>query len=533
MKPFSIISKVRLKKAVAYLVLPALSVLVTIAITTDLFNTQKKAKALPECTIDTAAKASGGIPSTCEGEDVIIDGPYTVDAGQIKVIDDPDLANRVVCNGTGNITCDSKRKFKSLVMKNGVILTHAQAPAKETSVTLETTGTDRWIKVDIELTGNLELRAGSRIDVDGKGYPGGVYAHPNGYGPKGGYGIVEPNGGNIGANGGWHKGSGGRGWCNDTDAGECPNPTGGAEADGLIPANSYSTDFPFDFGSAGGHANQLAGGSKMPGADGGAGGGRIRIHAGGNLIIKPTSRISADGITGGNLITEGENERQLAGAGAGGSVFLSANEYFTRVSDPTAGIFGISAVGGEVRDLLTGVFYKEGSTVPGPLTWSNIKHSVGSDGILTNDSSLMITDVYARGGYSNYFKNRQVVGAGGGGGEVRILDLSTKFNLYKYLEAFSRGGAGSAFNPYALQVGDQIVVNIEVTNLTVGQTFTVEDKALRVTSGTGSCVPIEFTQMREVGGSFVIEGTWAVTGVTWNATANTTIEKFKYNCEVE
>ncbi len=524
MKRLSLVSRIRLRQAITYLMLPLLAVLITLGVTTDLFNTQKTAQAI-------TLSGGGSIPETIgKTDDLILNGGiYYMD--DVRVFQSGDKVGQF-CSQSQTLNCDSKRHFKNLTLTNGAVLTHHPAPAQDTSVVDETTGAHRWRKVDIELSGDLKINSGSRIDVDGKGYPGGVRTHPKGYGPKGGNGVIETNQARVGANGGGNKGRGGQGYCIGSDGG-CVNPEGGTEFEGIIPQTYNDTNYDFDFGSGGGHANQFHGVVlKIAGANGGAGGGRIKIFASGQIIISNwgsnlNSQITADGKTG-YLHSEGGNEKELSGAGAGGSVFLSANGFTTPVSSPKDAVYGISAIGGEVRNYNTKEFYKEDSPIPGLLDWVALSHSVGADGVLTNGTSLLLTSISAKGGYSNYLNGYKLLGAGGGGGEVRIVDLSSKFNMYKKLENHSRNDDPNiTFNPYALQVGDVIKVTIEVTNLTVGQTVTISDDILvSKPNGSVKCIPLQGTYGN---GAYPSNGTT----ISWSITATSDVESVSYYCKVQ
>lgn len=176
MKRISLISRIRLRAAITYLVLPCLAVLITLGVTTDLFNTHKVAQAVNITSGDS-------IPAGNYDKDIVINNTTIYMDYQAVYQSGANIGE--ACSSVSDENCDTKRRFKSLTLKNGAVLTHTQASARDTSVTLEASDSssiDKWRKVEIELTGNLILESGSTIDVDGQGYPGGVYAHKDGSG---------------------------------------------------------------------------------------------------------------------------------------------------------------------------------------------------------------------------------------------------------------------------------------------------------------------------------------------------------------
>lgn len=443
------------------------------------------------CTLtNVGADIRYNIPAECENKDVIINGvgsTYTIYADEIKVLQS---GTRADCSDTNNENCDSKRVFKSLTLKGSAVLTHQYVTVGEVNADPDgdlannTTGTARWKKVDIELTnGNLTLEDTASINVDGAGYPGGTYSpnHPNGYGPYGGYGIVEPAEGKIGANGGGNWGKGGRGYCTDNGDGECPNPNGG-EFEGLDPGQTNSGTVDFNYGSGGGHANQLWN-DKTTGADGGSGGGRIRIAVNGDIVLSSSqNKIVANGQDG-TTHTEGGDEWEVSGAGAGGAILLYAKNFITPAPNPPGDVYGADSNGGKISDYTNGYIYTSVSTFSG-LDWSSIKYGLGSDGLLVNDTTAtIITNISASGGDDTYHSGKSVFGGGGGGGQLVLSDGRNQFTIKKKLESIDRPGDGIDFNPYSLRVGDTIKVIITVTNFQTGRSFRVNDEFLKTPTG--------------------------------------------------
>jgi hypothetical protein len=485
------------------------------------------------------------IPAECENKDVTINGTgaaYTVYADEIKVLQS---GTRAGCSDANNENCDSKRVFKSLALKGSTILTHQNVTVGEVNadpdgdLTNNTTGTARWKKVDIELTGgDLNLSGTAEINVNNAGYPGGTYLpyHPNGYGPYGGYGIVEPAEGRIGANGGGNWGNGGRGYCTDNGEGECPNPNGG-EFEGLNPAQANSGTIDFNFGSGGGHANQLWNG-KTTGADGGNGGGRIRIAVSGDIVLSGNlNKIIAEGAPGATH-TEGGDEWEASGAGSGGSILLYATSFITPTTNPAADVHGSRSDGGKILDYSNKYIYMPDSTIPGGLDWSSIKYGLGGDGLFINDTAdTKITNISAIGGDNYYYSSpRNVFGGGGGGGQVVLSDGRNQFTIKKKLEPIDRPGDGIGFNPYSLRVDDTIKVVITVTNFQVGRSFKVSDEFLKTPTGAArKCAYVAGSETPTI----PTPPQASDTSITWPAYLPTTADvslgykEFSYYCKVQ
>lgn len=137
---------------------------------------------------------------------------------------------------------------------------------------------------EIAVTGDMFIDPSSRIDVSGKGH-----------GPASGPG----KGGSLycGA-GGSHVGGGGpSGYCTSED-GTCAH--GG-------PLYDVDQSEPLDFGSGGGEC--------MNTGPGGAGGGRVRIQVGGELLIN------------GKILAQGASASFCGGGGSGGSIHLIAGQF--------------------------------------------------------------------------------------------------------------------------------------------------------------------------------------------------------------
>ena len=438
------------------------------------------------------------IPAECENKNVVINGigsEYSVDAGSIRVKQDD---TRSACSDANDPLCDSKRVFLSLTLSGTTKLTHNLLGASsDNNITDNTTGEERWKKIDIELTnGNLTLSDSARIDADGKGYSGGnSRSHPDGYGPYGGYGIVEPTEAEVGANGGGNWGDGGRGYCSSNGgSATCdPEKLNVNPYEGINPDQNNKGNIEFNFGSGGGYANQLFGGDKPDGTAGGVGGGRIRVAANGDITLGSASYITASGQKG-TINSEGtDDEWEISGGGAGGSVLLYAKNFFLPTSNPVSNVYGAASAGGKIEKYISGgngEIYEEYSPIDGALNWGYIKYGLGSDGLLVNDTiSSIVTNIYSNGGGNYHNGNKDIFGGAGGGGQVVISDGKNQFTVKKKLEAIDRAGAGATFNPYALLSGDIIKVTIAVSNYYLERLFVVKDEFLKTSLiSTKRCV---------------------------------------------
>ena len=204
----------------------------------------------------------------------------------------------IVSGHTVTITAAEQKSIKSLTVAG--TLTHS---SNGTS--------DQSLRVDVNVTDDISINSGGKIDVSGKGYSGG--SGRAGYGPAaGGFaGDDRTSGG----------GGGGGGEGGDSSLGEL----------GLISAGGTcygSISQPTAIGSGGGGTMNVA---KL----GGSGGGGVKLTAVGTITI--TGSIMADG-------TDGEQDggfqgRRAGGGGGGGSIWITAGTF--------AGAGTLSAVGGD------------------------------------------------------------------------------------------------------------------------------------------------------------------------------------------
>lgn len=272
------------------------------------------------CDSNSWAKDGAGIvtiPADCENKSIII--------------------KNVTVNGEANVTnADGKRHFDNVLITEGAIVTHSAVAAGEDKASTK--------KIDWVLTGNLTINGNSKIDVTGKGYPGGI---------AGAGTVCTPNtvdltlidgkglGGGKGAKRGsatYYAGSG-------ANAGN--GGTNGASSLGGV---AYQTNISqvwssFDFGSGGGAAE----GTGLGCFNGGAGGGRVRIVSNGDILVESVPVTSTNAVSKFSyILANGEPSKPIAGdndayrnvlggAGAGGTILLQArNTYATGNPGPSA-----------------------------------------------------------------------------------------------------------------------------------------------------------------------------------------------------
>lgn len=374
--------------------------------------------------------------------------------------------------------------LKSLSLHSGAVVTHdALVPWADFNVdTFALTLAGEKKKVDIVTTGDITLTSGGTINVDGKGYPGGnivdsndknvLYrnrylitsdgkedlpsgSHSDGYGPGYGHGGVWY----------WTAKAGGGGFAGV--GGANGNYDGKGFSGGAVSFNGYnSLNTPLQYGSGGGAAKSYR--ENTTGyviAPGGAGGGVISLRA--NTLAIDGGFISSNGQDSELVEYTGSVDKGAwGGAGSGGMILIGVARY----------------------DFLDGI--SAGATVNGGI-------SKAENGKIYSDVSLP-SFFTANGGNCD-----DAGGSGGGGGVIIVKNPSVNtVTIKKTLEAVSRTGADpiNNFNPYALQVADQIRVRILVTNI-VGTLPSLTDEVLKtVVAPIKKCVPAPATYT-------VLEGT--------------------------
>jgi hypothetical protein len=304
------------------------------------------------------------------------------------------------------------------------------------------TGIGRWKKVDIQVSNDFIIN-NSEINVDTKGYPGGIIEigsggtcnwqtslQKNGFGPYGG------EAGSAGWDSGRARGSGGsnagRGYDGESSSGE-----GGIKYDPPRPGSYRGTKI-FDFGSGGGAVKD--GGwdnTGDPCLDGGDGGGRIHLKVDGKLELDVNSKITANGQNG-KAVNSTDDKLARSGGGAGGTIFIDA----PTISFPYKGTPS-SVEPGVLNDA-------EGIGV----------HSVSGFG---NNATY---NLFAIGGSSA--ADATYKGAGGGGGMIYVeKPAKNNITVKKILEPVGRPRTTTNidFNPYALKADDRIRVRLTIANI--------------------------------------------------------------------
>lgn len=208
----------------------------------------------------------------------------------------------------------------------------------------------------LTITGTLTIEGGGKIDVSGKGYPGGkrgsVEEHGEpGWGPAGGHYADSWNDEN-GSDGGGFGGKGGQGKIViDRQNGVPPQATYGNQSD---PINLTTTlndwkgnSVPVIFGSGGGYARNRYHDGESPG---GNGGGSVKIKA---VNINIDNNVNSQIVANGNV---GKDEgRARSGSGSGGSIVIEC--------DNITGSFSAEAKPGDPRKTPDSTTATNGSVV--------------------------------------------------------------------------------------------------------------------------------------------------------------------------
>ncbi len=184
--------------------------------------------------------------------------------------------NLVFTNGATLVVDGAHTHTGNVTIANGAFLTHSDNSTTETFTT------------DLTVTGDLTIESGAVADAVGRGYDGGGQS-ANGYGPGGGsadYSTTYRGGG-----GGGHGGEGGN---------------------GMLFSSSLTGGKGTPYGSLTQPATIGSGGAGARDGTGGAGGGAVRLTAGGALRVDGT--ISVNGLAG----------TDRGAGGAGGTIYLAA-----------------------------------------------------------------------------------------------------------------------------------------------------------------------------------------------------------------
>ncbi len=333
--------------------------------------------------------------------------------------------------------------------------------------------------LDLQVNGALIVEGSKGIDLDGVGYPGWGKEFINsdadvvrnvGGGPGGGTSIQNDNTGNQGHGGaGWHarpggiyqKGSG-------TGADTRPvyaNPKMYGDASEFISTDIDYDGFNDSLGSGGGAS--LWESYSDYATVGGSGGGAVkivakRVHAGGYDAISAKGDI---GFKPGNT---------PAGSGGAGGKIVIITDNFT-----TAGhTYVLSAAGADYNSAEHSSFSGGGGG------YVTLIYSETNATFLTESSLYkFMVDISGGIGSSSLFN-----------GQDGVMSIAQKksadpgVSIKKKLVAVSRQGVSPAnnFNPYALQEGDIIDVQLEVANVTSVLT-TIKDEVLTLPTNRARC----------------------------------------------
>lgn len=402
--------------------------------------------------------------------------------------------------------------FKSLTIQNYAVVTHEPllvADINADRVTVNSSGAIK--KVDITVDGDLTLANYGSINVDGKGYPGGVLsgvcdihkyggsgsgwivgdAKQQGYGLGGGAGVLEEDSRRTTVGGGGALG--GLGGAPSTSGDEyIPNANAAAK-------NSSSS---LQYGSGGGAVmsssdkdNGVYVNCSDPHSNGSAGGGAIQLYVRNVIKIPVNTSISANGSNGINV-----GEDAYKGSGSGGWIKIVA---FNAESSGSP----ISVAAGIGNNSITGL----GELVmPMP--------------------SPPLFNISAKGGDSAYVQY-----GGGSGGRIEFSFAKMSSSVQKTLTPIDRGntvgcdhttrlGCNSAFSPYALRKDDFIKVTIAISNEGTSNLGLTDDwLQTRYQIPNYKCVP----QVNTISPSTPI-----VDPLTWTSLPSGTTE-VSYECKVQ
>jgi hypothetical protein len=356
-----------------------------------------------------------------------------------------------------------------LTISNGAVLTHAAFT--EADIVDQTH--DSAKEVYITTTEDVRLVNGGSINVDGKGFIGGGpdQASFNGKGLGGGkYAYTYGTNQDALAGGGGNGGTGGAG-------------VGGQSQGAGGKAYDYQGSVPFNPGSGGGGADGYT--NKV---SGGAGGGRIKLIIGGTFKMENGTSISANGAEG--SYDPGANGAAAGGGGSGGTIILQASSFaFTGAwkDDVDGGLCDTKDAACDTDS------YPNGSSLAGA-GGAGRKHfyqvDMGQNNIDAGDNNPNILISAIGGAGRDDGGSVPGVSGSGGGGFLSMVGVSHSVTIQKTLTAVKRNGvANKSFNPYALQIGDQIRVTIKLSNTTPNQVVTVTDTPLAIQGGSHKCEP--------------------------------------------
>lgn len=327
------------------------------------------------------------IPAACENDDVTVD--------------------------TAIVNVRGQRNFNSLKIKNGGIVTHEPlVPGTDFNISNNSLNTIK--KVDLKIATDLTLESGGKIDVTGKGYPGGrilncsINVNPSDWTNGYGYGRGNFAQGNAGdyayGSGGGYFGDGGNGV-------SFSNPSPYSVSGGQ---DSRKPNIPEDIGyGAGGGASQdhkWSGTENYTGCSyGGDGGGMIILDVTGKVIFNDsTSVISANG---GKPLVRLKNSIP--------TIYVDPDTYYCVGSCDERETFGGGGSGGYIRIKTPQIIYPStgysaANVDGGPWRGSECGNVCknGLPGKIINNRGITINNIFVNGGK----------GGGGGGGGVIIIE---------------------------------------------------------------------------------------------------------------
>lgn len=334
-------------------------------------------------------------------------------------------------------------------------------------------------EVNLNITEDLTIESGGKIDVSGKGFRGGGSQELSGNLPANGKDNGDGSGGSTAVSNSGGGGGGGHGGHGGTGIKIIQGPAGVTTT---VSGSGGKVDDDYFIPTLGGSGG--GGGEDAVACYGGPGGGIVKIDAN-NIIIEGENAIIADGLS--------PSGTSSCGAGAGGTIQIKARNKFT-TDRAYSSIF--SAKGGQAnsRDIITGQLPFLTTTkhiggdggggrisVEAPFIsgWT-VKELLGSaDSYGSYPSHLNVNPLRL---YNNVVPgDKNLAPVISERGTVYVQGGGAANNVKKILLPFKRPGANpqNNFNPYAVRVGDEIQVNISVSNLTNGQLVKITDDWLK------------------------------------------------------
>lgn len=346
--------------------------------------------------------------------------------------------NLTITNGA-TVTIFGSHSFTNLTINGGILTHDALIPNTDFDITTsELTASGENKKVDLTITGTLTLESGGKIDVDGKGYPGG-YAIPNsygiwntvrpgfqafnGFGPGGASTIRSGEGAgdgrdHSGAGGASFRGIGGEG------SGSYGDGSIGSPYIAGLPGPTYGNDTDFFAGSGGGGALSYDDGEYSCRSWGGAGGGRVKIVANSIDFGSTSSVISANGKAAVSQNVAGCESS--AGGGSGGTIWIEANS----IDQSNSLSLNAMNIGVNKDESVSGVPLTIYGRCPGGALIENLVNNGYCPTGVGNEGKITLSDIYIANPPSNInsmggmadFRGRweHAIGGIGGGGHIRI-----------------------------------------------------------------------------------------------------------------